>query len=67
MITSFIRENVVNNEVILKYFPTDQMVADLLTKLIPRDAFQRHVRSLGLRRLRVLCFLSPIIWLILEI
>ena len=48
--TCFIRENVANNEVILKYLPTDQMIADPLTKPIPKEAFQRHVRSLGLRR-----------------
>lgn len=48
---NFIRDIIANNEVILEYMPTGLMVADPLTKPIPKDAFCRHVSSLGLRRI----------------
>ena len=34
-----------------KHIPTNEMVVDPFTKLIARDAFVRHVRSLGLCRM----------------
>lgn len=47
----YIREMVAQNEVVLKHVSTSHMIVDPLTKPIARDAFQAHVRSLGLRRL----------------
>ena len=35
---------------VLKHIPTNEMVADPFTKPITRDAFVKHVRSLGLCR-----------------
>ena len=37
-------------KVVLRHISTDQMVADPLTKPIPRELFQAHVKMLGLRR-----------------
>ena len=47
----YIRDMVAHNEVVLKHIFTSLMIADPLTKPIGRDAFQAHVRSLGLRRI----------------
>lgn len=46
----FVRDAVKMKEVAIKYIPTNKMIADLLTKPIPRDAFKAHSLSLGLRR-----------------
>ena len=48
---NFVRDIIEKKEVTLKYLPTQAMVADPLTKPIPRDVFIRHVRTLGLRRI----------------
>ncbi|KAL0307493.1 UNVERIFIED_CONTAM: Copia protein [Sesamum angustifolium] len=47
----FIRDSIAQEEVVLRHIPTDDMIADLFTKPLPRDAFHRHVRSVGLRRI----------------
>jgi hypothetical protein len=47
----YIREAITEQDVILKHISTNYMVADPLTKPIARDAFVRHVRSLGLCRM----------------
>jgi len=47
---NFVRDMVARKEVNMKYIPTREMVADPLTKPIPRDVFLEHVRSQGLRR-----------------
>ena len=47
----FVRDMITKNEVVLKHIPTNEMVADPFTKPIARDAFVRHVRSLGLCRM----------------
>jgi hypothetical protein len=47
----YIRDMVTHKEVVLKHISTTRMIADPLTKPIGRDAFQAHVKSLGLRRL----------------
>ena len=47
---NFVRDLVAQKEVNMKYISTHDMVADPFTKPIPRDTFNRHVRSLGLRR-----------------
>ena len=38
---NFIREKVENGELILKYCPTNDMIADLLTKALPRTLFEK--------------------------
>jgi hypothetical protein len=43
-----IREALGNGSIILRYVPTNDMVADILTKGLPRDAHQRHTRTIGL-------------------
>ena len=48
---NFIRDIISRNEVILKYLPTHEMVADPFTKSILRDMFSIHVKSVRLRRL----------------
>ena len=47
----FVRNMITQNEVVLKHIPTNEMVAYPFTKPIVRDAFVRHVRSLGLCRM----------------
>jgi hypothetical protein len=47
----YIREAIIEDDVILKHISTNFMVADPLTKPITRDAFVRHVRSLGICRM----------------
>ena len=42
---------ITQNELVLKHNPTNEMVADPFTKPIARDAFVKHVRSLGLCRM----------------
>ena len=46
----FVRTAIKDKEVIIKYVSISKMIADLLTKHIPRDAFKAHVASLGQRR-----------------
>lgn len=46
----YIRDMVKQGEVILKHISTGMMLVDPLTKPIPRDVFQAHMRSLGLYR-----------------
>jgi len=48
---NFVRDIIEKKEVTLKYISMHAMVADPLTKPIPRDVFIRHVRTLGLRRI----------------
>lgn len=47
----YIRKAINDHDVILKHISTNSMVADPLTKPIARDAFIRHVKSLGLCRM----------------
>jgi hypothetical protein len=47
----YIKEAIIEHDVILKHIFTNSMVADPLTKPITRDAFIRHVRSLDLCRM----------------
>ena len=48
---NFVKDMVPHKKVNMKYIPTREMVADPLTKLIPRDIFIKHVKSQGLRRI----------------
>ena len=45
---NYIRLAITQGEVILQHISISRMMADPLTKAIARDAFQAHVRSLGL-------------------
>lgn len=46
---NYVRVIIAKREVIVQYLSTYKMVADPLTKPIPRDIFLTHVNSLGLR------------------
>ena len=47
---NYIRDIIAKREVAVQYISTHKMVADPLTKPIPRDIYVSHVNSLGLRR-----------------
>ena len=47
----YIRDVIMENDVVLKHISTSNIVADPLTKPIARDIFVKHVRSLGLCRM----------------
>ncbi|XP_071695131.1 secreted RxLR effector protein 161-like [Rutidosis leptorrhynchoides] len=47
---NFVKDKVARKDVSMQYISTHDMLADPLTKPIPRDAFVKHVRSHGLRR-----------------
>jgi hypothetical protein len=47
----YIREAIIEHNVILKHISTNSMVGNLLTKPIARDVFVRHVRFIGLCRM----------------
>ena len=42
----FCREKIINGEIKVIYCPTDQMLADVLTKPLPRDRHIRLVRTI---------------------
>jgi hypothetical protein len=42
---------VTQKEVVLKHISTSHIIADPLTMPITRDAFQAHVRRLGMHRM----------------
>ena len=44
-----VRECIEQELVELKYVPSNEMTADIMTKPLPRDTHQRHVRGLGLQ------------------
>src|SRR3979411_1196190 len=41
----FIRESSQNGLIQLAYIPTDEMVADILTKSLPRDRHEKHMKG----------------------
>ena len=43
----FIQEHIKKNEIKLQYISTHQMVADILTKVLPYEAFKRFCEALG--------------------
>ena len=47
---NFVKDMVARKDVNLQYISTHRMIADPMTKPIPRDVFIGHVKSLGLRR-----------------
>ena len=47
---NFMRDMVAHKTVNMQYISTNKIVAYPFTKPIPRDVYNGHVRSLGLRR-----------------
>ena len=47
----YIKDAIIEKDMVLKHISTSNMVADPLTKPIARDIFVRHVRSLELCRM----------------
>ena len=47
---NFVKDMVTRKEVNMKYITTQEMVAYSFTKPILKEAYFRHVKSLGLRR-----------------
>jgi hypothetical protein len=43
-----VREALANGSIFLQYVPTNEMVADIFTKGLPRDAHERHAQAMGL-------------------
>ena len=43
----FIRERIERNEIKLQYISTHQMVANILTKALPHEAFEKFREALG--------------------
>ena len=46
----YVKDMVARGEVNLKYISTHDMIADLLTKVVTIDVFERHIKCFGLRR-----------------
>ena len=44
----FIRDTLAAGEITLRYLPTADMVADILTKLLPRDKHEKYSGAMGL-------------------
>jgi len=51
----FIRERIQSGEITIKYLNTEEMTADILTKPLPKNTFERHVKNLGLVRIKGEC------------
>ena len=47
----YIKDAIIENNVVLKHISTSNKLTDPLTKPIARDVFVKHVRSLGLCRM----------------
>ncbi|KAL0396345.1 UNVERIFIED_CONTAM: Retrovirus-related Pol polyprotein from transposon TNT 1-94 [Sesamum calycinum] len=47
----FIRDSIAQGEVVLRHIPRNDMIADPFTKPLRRDAFHRHMSSMGLHRI----------------
>ena len=46
----FVQNAIKEKAAAIKYISTSKMIADHLTKHIPKDAFKAHVMSLGMHR-----------------
>ena len=46
----YVKDMVARGEVNLKYISTHDIIADLLTKAVTRDVFERHIKCFSLRR-----------------
>ena len=48
----FVREGVQDGAIILKYVATGEMMADILTKLLPKCIFEKLVIELGMKTVK---------------
>ena len=48
----FVREGVQNGAIILKYVATGEMIADILTKPLPKHPFEKLVMDLGMKTVK---------------
>ena len=48
----FVREGVQDGAIALKYIATDEMIADILTKPLPKHGFQKLVTELGMKTVK---------------
>ena len=48
----FVREGVQNGAIVLKYIATDEMIADMLTKPLPKHRFEKLVTELGMKTVK---------------
>ena len=44
----FIRDTLASGEIVLQYLPTADMVADIMTKPLPREKHEKHSGAMGL-------------------
>src|ERR1700733_2157472 len=44
----YIRKQIANKNIVIKYLPMAQMTADIFTKALPKQAHETHMKSLGL-------------------
>ena len=49
----FIRDCCQKGLIELVYLPTGQMVADIFTKLLPREKYELHTKGIGLEQLEL--------------
>ena len=45
----YVKDMIAGGHILLRYIPTINMTADIMTKVLPRDAHQRHINGMGLR------------------
>jgi len=43
----FIQERIARGELTVEYIPTDEMIADIFTKALPKPQFEKHRNKLG--------------------
>ena len=48
----FVREGVQSGVIVLKYVATDEMIADILTKPLPKHRFEKLVTELGMKTVK---------------
>ena len=48
----FVREGVQNGAIILKYVATGEMIADILTKPLPKHPFEKLIMDLGMKTVK---------------
>lgn len=45
----FVRDAIINGEIVIEYVPTNEMAADVLTKVLPRVKHENCIRFLGMK------------------